>query len=179
MTSISTARSMPRPGSFWTRIGHRHWPRMASGDGQWRNGYLRPSGIAATETRISLAVFECPRQDSNLRSRLRRPLLSPLSYWGSGLRKITSPGGPLGPSAYGATRPRGCPLPPVSAEIMPGCLTAGRVCRSASTGNHGPAIPDPTSAFPARSVAGTAGKTLPSRPWRRDWDACSWWTTMR
>src|SRR5215471_16174352 len=33
----------------------------------------------------------CPRQDSNLRSRLRRPLLSPLSYGGSGLRKITSP----------------------------------------------------------------------------------------
>ena len=24
----------------------------------------------------------CPRQDSNLRSRLRRPALSPLSYWG-------------------------------------------------------------------------------------------------
>jgi hypothetical protein len=31
----------------------------------------------------SLATFERPQQDSNLRSRLRRPLLSPLSYGGS------------------------------------------------------------------------------------------------
>src|SRR5215472_7319646 len=30
---------------------------------------------------------ECPRQDSNLRSRLRRPLLSPLSYGGSRTEK--------------------------------------------------------------------------------------------
>ena len=42
-----------------------------------------------------------------------------------------------------------------------------------------PVIPERTSELPARSVAGSAGKTLPSRPWRRDWDACSWWTTMR
>ena len=25
----------------------------------------------------------CPRQESNLRSRLRRPVLYPLSYWGA------------------------------------------------------------------------------------------------
>ena len=31
---------------------------------------------------FSLACSRCPRQDSNLRTRLRRPLLSPLSYGG-------------------------------------------------------------------------------------------------
>lgn len=30
-----------------------------------------------------------PRQDSNLRTRLRRPLLYPLSYGGSGLTQIS------------------------------------------------------------------------------------------
>jgi hypothetical protein len=33
----------------------------------------------------------CPRHDSNVRTRLRRPLLYPLSYGGSGRTKITSP----------------------------------------------------------------------------------------
>ncbi len=31
---------------------------------------------------IALSELECPRQDSNLRTRLRRPLLYPLSYGG-------------------------------------------------------------------------------------------------
>ena len=36
----------------------------------------------------------CPRQDSNLRHRLRRAVLYPLSYGGSGLRETTSRGEP-------------------------------------------------------------------------------------
>ena len=31
---------------------------------------------------ITLSELKCPRQDSNLRTRLRRPLLYPLSYGG-------------------------------------------------------------------------------------------------
>ena len=29
---------------------------------------------------VTLFVFKCPRQDSNLRSRFRKPMLYPLSY---------------------------------------------------------------------------------------------------
>src|SRR6266567_1607742 len=53
-----------------------------------------------------------------------------------------------------------------------------RACRAAGRG-RGTGHPGSYIRFPARSVAGSAGKTLPSRPWRRDWDECSWWTTMR
>ena len=38
---------------------------------------------SALVSAISLLILgECPRQDSNLRTRLRRPLLYPLSYGG-------------------------------------------------------------------------------------------------
>jgi hypothetical protein len=140
---------------------------------RWNSGAYRAQGVERSRIapghRLALrltqdctivriyASKQCPRQDSNLRSRLRRPLLSPLSYGGSGLRKVTSPDRMPGLQARRGT---GTPV-----------WTSG--------GDVRPAIPDRTSAFLARSVAGSAGKTLPSRPWRRDWDACSWWTTMR
>src|SRR5215469_6182564 len=45
-------------------------------------------GIAVIRGSVRIYSFElCPRQDSNLRSRLRRPLLSPLSYGGSRTEK--------------------------------------------------------------------------------------------
>src|SRR5215467_12171721 len=62
-----------------------------------------------TRSRTHVRIYasdQCPRQDSNLRSRLRRPLLSPLSYGGSGLRKVTSTDGPAAQPADGR-RPLG------------------------------------------------------------------------
>ena len=50
-------------------------------------------GIPAGNGEPRRRSFPCsgrPRQDSNLRTRLRRPMLYPLSYGGSGRRKITS-----------------------------------------------------------------------------------------
>ena len=41
---------------------------------------------------LTCAFGECPRQDSNLRTRLRRAVLYPLSYGGA-IRNSTSPGG--------------------------------------------------------------------------------------
>jgi hypothetical protein len=158
MTAASIALSIARAGlravGSRARIGRGYWRRTAFGDAQWRNQHCRYASFTAVQALTSLAVFECPRQDSNLRSRLRRPLLSPLSYGGSGLRKITSPDGTVAQPAGGT----------VTAQTLAGF-------RPAST--------ERTSPFRAREVAGTAAETLPSRPWRRDWDACSWWTTMR
>jgi hypothetical protein len=41
---------------------------------------------------LNCALRECPRQDSNLRTRLRRAVLYPLSYGGA-RRNSTAPGG--------------------------------------------------------------------------------------
>jgi hypothetical protein len=47
--------------------------------------------VSARQGLVSPLQTGCPRQDSNLRTRLRRPLLYPLSYGGSGRRgNITS-----------------------------------------------------------------------------------------
>jgi len=51
----------------------------------------RVSDVSARQGLVSRVTAGCPRQDSNLRTRLRRPLLYPLSYGGSGRRgNITS-----------------------------------------------------------------------------------------
>ena len=114
----------------------------------------RPELLCRGQNMFLLVLTVRPQQDSNLRSRLRRPLLSPLSYEGLGLRKVTSPNGPVAQPAGG----------------MAIAQTSARSARVST---------ERTSTFPVQAVAGTAAETLPSRPWRRDWDACSWWTTMR
>ena len=52
-----------------------------------RNKKARPGG---REVPLISALVECPRQDSNLRTRLRRAVLYPLSYGGAA-RNITVP----------------------------------------------------------------------------------------
>ena len=126
----SAVCSWPWPGSVWTRIGHKHRPKAAFGDGQWRNGYPRYRDISATERTISLAVFECPRQDSNLRSRLRRPLLSPLSYGGSRTEKgyqLCGATRPVVRSATGYMAPLGMRGARESATLAPVAPGLGRV----------------------------------------------------
>ena len=81
--TLSIALTGLRARHSRARIGRGYRPRTASGDAQWRNQHRRCLGSTATQRRIPLAVFERPQQDSNLRSRLRRPLLSPLSYGGN------------------------------------------------------------------------------------------------
>ncbi len=53
---------------------------------RWR----RASCVVAGQQRFWLLGGERPRQDSNLRTRLRRPLLYPLSYGGGGSHENTS-----------------------------------------------------------------------------------------
>src|SRR5215813_15157246 len=101
---------------------------------------------ASSRSRSSVRIYaseQCPRQDSNLRSRLRRPLLSPLSYGGSRTEK----GYQLPTVAGPATRPGG--FAPRSAGLA-----------------------RPAAAYPAVLVCEPPAKALPSRPWHRDWDAC-------
>ncbi len=59
------------------------------------HGHVSTSNASAGE------FDRCPRQDSNLRTRLRRPVLYPLSYWGRGVRWYQPAGGglPCGGSA--------------------------------------------------------------------------------
>ncbi len=66
-------------------MGTHRGQNSASGDIGWH--YVAPadtitSRVVAGERPISPGNEERPQQDSNLRSRLRRPLLSPLSYGG-------------------------------------------------------------------------------------------------
>jgi hypothetical protein len=51
--------------------------------GRWRSQQHGPDRIGAGQGRFSQATGWRPQQDSNLRTRLRRPLLYPLSYGGS------------------------------------------------------------------------------------------------
>ena len=51
-------------------------------------------------------------------------------------------------------------------------LMAPRVVRTAAAGR-------PDQDHLGQVVARTSQQTLTSRPWHRDWDECSWWTTMR
>ena len=69
------------------------WRVPAEPHHEWRvpgplTGVLAPH--CATRGGEPLAVGTRPRQDSNLRTRLRRPVLYPLSYGGSGSGQIIS-----------------------------------------------------------------------------------------
>src|SRR5580704_15258516 len=68
--------------------------RKPSGDGIRRHSVSedvnQPIRVPAGQTPQSPAHDKRPQQDSNLRSRLRRPLLSPLSYGGCATPKGTS-----------------------------------------------------------------------------------------
>jgi hypothetical protein len=82
MTQVSATCSRLRHGCRWTRMGHGHRPAVTFNDGRWRNGYPRPRGITAGQNAFPKVTGWRPQQDSNLRTRLRRPLLYPLSYGG-------------------------------------------------------------------------------------------------
>src|SRR5262245_17901098 len=78
-------RATPPRGyaGFRGSIGAGFWRKAAAGDGEWRSQHSGRIGISPGQGGFSQVIGGCPRQDSNLRSRLRRPLLSPLSYGGS------------------------------------------------------------------------------------------------
>ena len=86
----------------------------------WR----RSAGDRGTASRCRLAAgsLPCPRQDSNLRTRLRRPMLYPLSYEGgrrntSGDRAIVRQNGPA----------MADPLNTVAARLLPAFATVAGV----------------------------------------------------
>jgi hypothetical protein len=67
-------------GGVWGAESVRSWRFLSHRGARWRS--MRWTVLAGQEP-YWLVTRWCPRQDSNLRSRLRRPLLSPLSYGGS------------------------------------------------------------------------------------------------
>ena len=80
----------------WGAYGAQHpsqdnirWRTVTKRD----NGHL---GVTAGQGQKSSAHDGRPQQDSNLRSRLRRPLLSPLSYGGCANTKGYQPNVPHG-----------------------------------------------------------------------------------
>ena len=67
-------------------LGGEHWRWRVSGDTQWRNACDNPIRLSALQGDnfagcVRVPRAECPRQDSNLRSRLRRPVLFTSSTW--------------------------------------------------------------------------------------------------
>jgi hypothetical protein len=80
-------------------MGTHRGQNSASGDIGWR--HVAPTDTitfrdVAGERPISTGNEKRPQQDSNLRSRLRRPLLSPLSYGGYAPSKGYQPKSPPG-----------------------------------------------------------------------------------
>ena len=77
-------------GPPWAAYG----PQNPSDDGiRWHDlseDVKKPARVLAGQRPIDAASDVRPQQDSNLRSRLRRPLLSPLSYGGCATSKGTS-----------------------------------------------------------------------------------------
>jgi hypothetical protein len=72
---------------FGGRMAGGECQPLAFADVRWQ-GRNRPPGLVVAGRRVISAAQEGrPRQDSNLRTRLRRPLLYPLSYGGSGREK--------------------------------------------------------------------------------------------
>ena len=71
-----------------------HWGRNPSSDGlQWHStseNDICVIRVTAGQRPDNPANDKRPQQDSNLRSRLRRPLLYPLSYGGCATQKGTS-----------------------------------------------------------------------------------------
>ena len=72
------------------------WGRRPSSDGiEWQSvscPVVRNFRIGPGQGLNDAGQGKRPQQDSNLRTRLRRPMLYPLSYGGSLTEKATSPG---------------------------------------------------------------------------------------
>jgi hypothetical protein len=77
-------------GPPWAAYG----PQNPSDDGIcWHDlsgNVNQPARVPAGQSPVNAGHGKRPQQDSNLRSRLRRPLLSPLSYGGCATPKGTS-----------------------------------------------------------------------------------------
>jgi hypothetical protein len=82
VTQNPTVRSSPLYAAARSRIGRGNRLGAAHGYGQWRNGGDHGSNVSAGQRPFQQVRKERPQQDSNLRTRLRRPLLYPLSYGG-------------------------------------------------------------------------------------------------
>jgi hypothetical protein len=65
------------------RVGGLWAGNLADEGPPWRNQPAGPDQIGAGQSSFWLLTEGRPQQDSNLRTRLRRPLLYPLSYGGS------------------------------------------------------------------------------------------------
>jgi hypothetical protein len=82
MTRYPAVHSRQPEATDRSRIGRGNRLGAALGYGQWRNGSTDGSTVSAGQKPFPEVIAKRPQQDSNLRTRLRRPLLYPLSYGG-------------------------------------------------------------------------------------------------
>ena len=82
MTEITPTPSRQHGTDRGARMGRGDRRQVASGDGKWRSGHTTARSVATSQGMFSEVLKERPRHDSNVRTRLRRPLLYPLSYGG-------------------------------------------------------------------------------------------------
>ena len=74
-----------------------------------QTGLSRISGKRPAQRVSGRQADGCPRQDSNLRTRLRRPLLYPLSYGGSRTgERVSVPGGAMDSRGHSLAAPWAC-----------------------------------------------------------------------
>ena len=141
------------PGSFRVYSG--------TGDIGWLLAAYSCTAVQSWPDRFPRSVWVWPggdgrpQQDSNLRSRLRRPLLSPLSYGGCATPKGTSRKGRPDPS-------RGC-------HVVPRARTALRAAFPAAAAHrHAPAS-HPSASPPVLRPPGSARPVprLDAGRWRR------------
>jgi hypothetical protein len=74
----------------WGAYGARKLPSDGIRRHDVSEDVIRQNPVPAGQGTVGTASTVRPQQDSNLRSRLRRPLLSPLSYGGCATPKGTS-----------------------------------------------------------------------------------------
>src|SRR5436190_13120257 len=98
-------------GGVWGAEGVRSRRFLSHRGARWRS--VRWTVLAGQKP-YWLVVGWCPRQDSNLRARLRRPLLSPLSYGGSRTEQGYQPRGAASPR----TAPRLHPDPDHLGQVV-------------------------------------------------------------
>jgi hypothetical protein len=80
--TMTIGGARPTLGRAWDAEAVRSW-RFLSGHGIWRRSRSdHGHAVLPAQLLVIADLGRRPQQDSNLRSRLRRPLLSPLSYGG-------------------------------------------------------------------------------------------------
>jgi hypothetical protein len=90
MTYIKPTPSCQQGSKSGARMGRGDRRQVASGDGKWRNGHAATRSDTAGQGIFPEVLKGRPRQDSNLRTRLRSPFPGMALTSGNMLEEILS-----------------------------------------------------------------------------------------